>query len=215
MKAGNFFELPKNLPFADYFDPEVDVWQWLPAIEKALKEFSFEGGMGRGDIPPGLHISGDVYIAKGVKLPPYGVIEGPTYIGGGCELRPGVYIRGRVIVGENCVLGNVCEFKNCLLMNNVQTPHYNYVGDSILGNGAHLGAGVVLANLRLDNGPVVVKEGETRYPTNLRKFGAILGEHAQVGCNSVLQPGTILGKDAMVGPARAYGGVLREGKREI
>lgn len=215
VKAGNFFDLRKDHPFKSYFDMDTPVWEWLPNIARALKGFDFKGGMKRDRFPDGLHVSGDVYIHPDVKLPPYGVIEGPVYIGARCQLRPGVYIRGNVITGTGCVLGNVCEFKNCLLMDNVQTPHYNYVGDSILGNGSHLGAGVILANLRLDNKPVSVKIGDELIATNLRKFGAVLGDGAQVGCNSVLQPGTLLGKNSMVGPARSYGGCLAEGRREL
>jgi UDP-N-acetylglucosamine diphosphorylase / glucose-1-phosphate thymidylyltransferase / UDP-N-acetylgalactosamine diphosphorylase / glucosamine-1-phosphate N-acetyltransferase / galactosamine-1-phosphate N-acetyltransferase len=113
-----------------------------------------------------------------------------------------------VIVGADCVLGNSCEFKNCLLMDGVQVPHFNYVGDSILGNGAHLGAGVILSNLRLDQKPISVRLPDATVDTGLRKFGAILGDKAEVGCNAVLQPGTILGKRALVMPTIAFGGFL-------
>ena len=119
--------------------------------------------------------------------------------------------RGNVIVGEGCVLGNSCEYKNCLLLDGVQTPHFNYVGDSILGNGAHLGAGVICSNLRLDQGEVTVKLPSGTVGTGLQKFGAILGDKAEVGCNAVLNPGTLLGPRALVMPCTAFGGYLPAG----
>jgi len=117
-------------------------------------------------------------------------------------------VRGNVIVGEGCVLGNASEFKNCLLMDDVHAPHFNYVGDSILGSGAHLGAGVICSNLRLDQQPVTIRTDTATFETGLRKFGAVLGEEAEVGCNAVLQPGTLLGRRALVMPLTAFGGYL-------
>ena len=157
-----------------------------------------------------MHVTGSVFIHATVKLPAYATIIGPAWIGPETEIRPGAFIRGNVIVGSGCVLGNSCEFKNCLLMDGVQVPHFSYVGDSILGNGAHLGAGVILSNLRLDQQPVTVRSAEATYDTGLRKFGAVLGDKAEVGCNAVLQPGTILGKRALVMPTVAFGGYLPE-----
>jgi bifunctional N-acetylglucosamine-1-phosphate-uridyltransferase/glucosamine-1-phosphate-acetyltransferase GlmU-like protein len=113
-----------------------------------------------------------------------------------------------VIVGEKCVLGNSCEFKNCLLMDQVQVPHFSYVGDSVLGNKAHLGAGAICSNLRLDQQPITIRTGDATYETGLRKFGAILGDGAEVGCNAVLQPGTLLGQRALIMPLTAFGGHL-------
>ncbi|HCJ12198.1 MAG TPA: UDP-N-acetylglucosamine diphosphorylase, partial [Opitutae bacterium] len=143
-----------------------------------------------------------VFFERGVKLPHFGTIEGPAYIGEGSELRPGVYIRQNVIVGKRCVLGNSCEFKNCLLLNDVQAPHFNYVGDSILGNHSHLGAGVILANLRLDSQPIRVKTLNGFIDTGMRKLGAVLGDSAQVACNSVLNPGTLVKPHQHVLPRR-------------
>jgi NDP-sugar pyrophosphorylase family protein len=131
-----------------------------------------------------------------------------VWIGANSEVRPGAYVRGNVIVGEGAVLGNSCEFKNCLLMDRVQVPHFSYVGDSILGNGSHLGAGVICSNLRLDQRQITVHAQGTLHRTGLRKFGAILGEQAEVGCNAVLQPGTVLGRRALVMPLTAFGGFL-------
>ena len=212
MKASTLFSLPASLPFGDYFRQDDPPWVWVKKIAEALKELDWSGYEKREDIPAGICIQADenVFIHPTVKLPAYATIQGPAWIGAETEIRPGAYIRGNVIVGEGCVLGNSCEFKNCLLMNKVQTPHYNYVGDSILGTGAHLGAGVILANLRLDKGEVIVDTPEGRQSTGLRKLGAILGEYAEAGCNAVLQPGTILGKRAMVMSTLAFSGFLAE-----
>tara|TARA_B100001248_G_scaffold262723_1_gene261600 strand:+ start:7018 stop:7698 length:681 start_codon:yes stop_codon:yes gene_type:complete len=208
MQACDLFELPSTLPFTDFFKADAAPWEWLPKINEALASFDFSNHQGHSEIPAGVHVTGDVFIHPTVKLPPYAVIEGPTYIGANTEIRPGAYIRGKVIIGEGCVLGNACEYKNCLLMDQVQTPHYNYVGDSILGTGAHLGAGVILANLRLDQKEVAVKTEKGRIDTGLRKLGALMGEGAEVGCNAVLQPGTILGKKSIVFPTLAFSGTL-------
>lgn len=155
-----------------------------------------------------MHLEGRVWIHPSVKLPPFATIIGPAYIGAKTEIRPGAYIRGNVIAGEGCVLGNSSEFKNCLLLDNVQAPHFNYVGDSILGNGAHLGAGVICSNLRLDQGKVIVRLPAVEVDTGLRKLGAILGDKAEVGCNSVLNPGTLLGPRALIAPCTSFGGYL-------
>lgn len=207
MKASDFFDLPYSLArFAPHFRPEVAPWEWLKVIGTALAEIT-DAPLVTG-CPPGVRIEGKVWIHPGVKLPAYATIIGPTWIGAGCDLRPGAFIRGNVIVGERCVLGNACEFKNCVLLDGVQVPHFSYVGDSILGNAAHLGAGVICSNLRLDQQPVVVRAGERSYETGLRKFGAILGDNAEVGCNAVLNPGSVLGRRALVTPTLAFSGYL-------
>ena len=119
-------------------------------------------------------------------------------------IRPGAFIRGNVIAGENCVLGNSCEFKNCLLLDGVQAAHFNYVGDSLLGNGAHLGAGVICSNLRLDQGEVTVRLPGGTVGTGLKKFGAVIGDRAEIGCNAVLNPGSLIGPRALVMPCTAF-----------
>jgi NDP-sugar pyrophosphorylase family protein len=149
-----------------------------------------------------------VWIHPSVQLPPYATIIGPAWIGPNTEIRPGAFIRGQVIVGEGCLLGNACEFKNCLLMDGVAVPHFNYVGDSILGNRAHFGAGVICSNLRLDQQPIVVRTADSAYETGLRKFGAVVGDNAEVGCNAVLNPGTLLGPRVLVSPAIAVSGYV-------
>jgi NDP-sugar pyrophosphorylase family protein len=149
-----------------------------------------------------------VHLEPGVILPHTATLIGPAWIGAGTEIRPGAYIRGRVITGAGCVLGNACEFKNCVLLDGVEIPHFSYVGDSVLGNRAHLGAGVVLSNLRLDRKEITVHAEGRGYATGLRKFGAILGDAAEVGCNAVLNPGTLLGRRALVMPTVAFSGYL-------
>ncbi|MEO6995828.1 MAG: UDP-N-acetylglucosamine diphosphorylase [Lacunisphaera sp.] len=207
MKASEFFALPPSLArFASFFPAEAAPWEWLKQIGAALEAAEF--GPNELKIPAGVHIEGKVWIHPSVKLPPFAVIIGPTYIGAKTELRPGAYLRGNVIVGEKCVLGNSSEFKNCLLLDGVQAPHFNYVGDSLLGNGAHLGAGVICSNLRLDQGEVIVRLPAGAVATGLRKFGAVLGDKAEVGCNSVLNPGTLLGPRALVAPCTSFGGYL-------
>ncbi len=211
MKARDLFDFPSSLPFAEFFSPEAWPWDWVPKIKEALDNFDFEKAGKRGDIPPGISIQGPVFIHPTVKLPSYGTIIGPAYIGANSEIRPGAYLRGNVIAGENCILGHAGEYKNCLLLEDVQTPHRPYVGDSVLGAGAHLGAGVVLANLRLDRQtvPVVLPDGERR-SSGLSKLGALIGDRAEAGCNAVLQPGTILGRRSIVVPGLAFTGCLPE-----
>lgn len=207
VKASEFFTLPVSLaPFAAHFSAEVPPWEWLKRIGTALAEQKLDGPLPAR--PAGVHIEGAVFIHPTVKLPTYATIIGPAWIGAKTEIRPGAFIRGNVIVGEGCVLGNACEFKNCLLMDKVQVPHFSYVGDSILGNGAHFGAGVICSNLRLDQQPIIVRLPDATYETGLKKFGAIVGDNAEVGCNAVLNPGTLLGPRALVMPAMAFSGYL-------
>ena len=140
MKASSLFSLPDTLPFHDFFKPDMPPWAWVAAIQSALSAFDFSQSKPPDDLPPGVHIEGNVHIEHGVKFPAFAQIEGPVWIGQDTKICPGAYIRSNVIIGKNCVIGNSCEYKNSLLMDKVQTPHYNYVGDSILGNGVHLGA---------------------------------------------------------------------------
>ena len=207
MKASDFFALPLSLaPFAEHFRADVPPWEWLKQIGAALAALT-EPPSARA-LPPGVHVEGKVWLHPSVKLPAYATLIGPAWIGANTDIRPGAFVRGNVIVGEGCVLGNASEFKNCLLMDGAQAPHYNYVGDSILGNDAHFGAGAICSNLRLDQQPIVVRSAEKNYETGLRKFGAILGDKAEVGCNAVLNPGSVLGRRALVMPAMAFTGHL-------
>jgi len=208
VKASEFFALPASLArFAAFFPADVPPWEWLKRLGPALAAHKFEQPL--PPVPAGVHVEGLVYLDPTVKLPHAATIIGPAWIGAHTEIRPGAYIRGNVIVGENCVLGHASEFKHCLLLNRVQAPHFNYVGDSILGNGAHLGAGVICSNVRLDQKSVTLHlPGGAMVDTGLKKFGAILGDRAEVGCNAVLQPGALLGPRALVMPLTAFAGFL-------
>jgi NDP-sugar pyrophosphorylase family protein len=207
VKASEFFALPDSLAvFRAFFSPDAAPWDWLGQIAPALEVHLNQPRPPKA--PPGVHVEGRVHIDPSVALPDHATIIGPVWIGAGTEIRPGAFIRGNVIVGEECVLGNACEFKNCLLMDGVQAPHFNYVGDSILGNRAHLGAGAICSNFRLDHREVAVRLPTGLVDTGLRKFGAILGDGAEVGCNAVLNPGTLLGPRSLVMPAIAFGGFL-------
>lgn len=207
MQAADLFALPPSLQaFAEFFRPAAAPWEWLKQIAPALKAHRFAAA--RPQVPAGVHLEGCVHLDPTVKLPSYATIIGPVWIGARTEIRPGAFIRGNVIVGADGVLGNACEFKNCLLLDRVQVPHFSYVGDSILGNGAHLGAGVICSNLRLDQQEVAVRLPGGSVPTGLRKLGAILGDEAEVGCNAVLQPGAILGRRALVMPLTSFSGHL-------
>jgi NDP-sugar pyrophosphorylase family protein len=207
VKASEFFSLPGSLSeFRPFFAADAAPWDWLKQIGPALAAHRF--GARPAGVPPGVAIEGLVHLGAGVTLPAHATIIGPVWIGAGTQIRPGAFIRGNVIAGEGCVLGNSSEFKNCLLMDGVQAPHFNYVGDSILGNRAHLGAGAICSNLRLDQKHVVIHMERGSVDTGLKKFGAILGDGAEVGCNAVLNPGTLLGPRSLVMPAIAFGGVL-------
>ena len=154
----------------------------------------------------------NIWIAKSAKIAPTACIEGPTIIDENAEIRHSAFIRGKVIVGKNSVVGNSTELKNCILFNNTQAPHFNYIGDSILGYKAHLGAGVILSNLRIDKANIYIKYNKQFLNTDLRKFGAIVGDETEIGCNSVLNPGTILGRNVLVTPLCSIVGVVDEKK---
>lgn len=154
------------------------------------------------------HPSETVWIAKGVKMAPNVSVSGPCIIGKGTELRPGAFIRGSVLIGESCVIGNSVELKNAILFDGVQVPHFNYVGDSVLGYKSHLGAGAVTSNVKSDKTPVVIKGDGEEIPTGRKKVGAMVGDFVEVGCNSVLCPGSVLGPHAQVYPTSCVRGLL-------
>ena len=155
-------------------------------------------------------VSPQVWVHETATVAPTAYLGAPCIIGPGTEVRHCAFIRGSALVGENCVVGNSVELKNCILFDCVQVPHFNYVGDSILGYKAHMGAGSITSNVKSDQSDVVVKDSATRYPTGLKKFGAILGDHVEIGCNSVLNPGTIVGRNATVYPTSCVRGVVPE-----
>ena len=156
-------------------------------------------------------VSENVWIAKDAKIYPNNYIGAPCIIGHEAEVRPGAFIRGSALVGDHCVVGNSTELKNVILFDNVQVPHYNYVGDSILGYKSHMGAGSITSNVKSDKQLVVVKCGEERNETGLKKIGAMLGDRVEVGCNSVLNPGTVIGRDSNVYPTSCVRGTIPEG----
>ncbi len=152
-----------------------------------------------------------VWIHKTAKIYPNNYIEGPCIIGPGTEVRPGAFLRGKILVGENCVVGNSTELKNVILFDNVQVPHYNYAGDSILGYKSHLGAGALTSNVKSDKSLVSVRAGEKKIETGLKKFGAMVGDFVEVGCGSVLNPGTVIGRGSRVYPLSMVRGLVPSG----
>lgn len=180
-------------------------WEALPKIEEFI-------------IKIGNNLDADVYekkgdniwIAKSAKIAPTAYINGPAIIGEDAEVRHCAFIRGKAIVGNGAVVGNSTELKNVILFNKVQVPHYNYVGDSILGFKAHMGAGSVTSNVKSDKKLVIVKNREEKIETGLKKFGAMIGDNVEVGCNSVLNPGTVIGRNANIYPLSCVRGVIPE-----
>lgn len=155
-------------------------------------------------------IAPQVWVHKTAVVAPTAYLGSPCIIGPGTEIRHCAFIRGSALVGENCVVGNSVELKNVILFDNVQVPHFNYVGDSILGYKSHMGAGAVTSNVKSDQTLVVVKNGAEQIPTGLKKFGAMLGDFVEVGCNSVLNPGTVIGKHSNIYPTSCVRGVVPE-----
>ena len=156
------------------------------------------------------HPEETVWIAKDAKIYPNANIYGPCIIGHGTEVRPGAFIRGSALVGDGCVVGNSTELKNVILFDTAQVPHYNYVGDSILGYKSHMGAGSITSNVKSDKSLVVIKNGDEKLETGRKKVGAMLGDRVEVGCNSVLNPGTVIGRDSNVYPVSCVRGVIPE-----
>lgn len=155
-------------------------------------------------------LADDIWVAKTAKIAPTAFIAGPTIIGADTEVRHCAYIRGNALIGKNCVVGNSTELKNVILFDNVQVPHYNYIGDSILGYKSHTGAGAITSNVKSDKTLVSVKCGNEKIETGLKKFGAMLGDCVEIGCGSVLNPGTVIGKGASVYPLSSVRGFVAE-----
>ena len=176
--------------FAGYDHP----WQIVPDIKSITEKLISKGLDGYTLISDG------VLIGKNVTISPTSHIDAPCIIGDNTEVRHGAYIRGSVIIGNGCVIGNSSEIKNSIIMDNAQLPHYNYVGDSVLGESAHLGAGAICSNLRTDKGSVKIHHDGHVIDTGMRKLGAIIGDHVEIGCGAVLCPGTVIGKNSTVYP---------------
>jgi NDP-sugar pyrophosphorylase family protein len=191
------------------FENAANVWDALKQISSYL-QFRLKPAI-HGKLIGKPFISGAVFIGRGTVIEQGAMVKGPAWIGENCEIRNGCYIRENVIVGNGVVLGNSCEFKNSIIFDDAEVPHFNYVGDSIIGHKGHLGAGVILSNVKLNRGEVTVAAGGQILPTGLRKFGAVIGDRAEVGCNSVLSPGSVIGRDTILYPGTLWRGVAPAG----
>ena len=191
---------------ADLFDGAVYPWELLPKISAFLVELG-------GKLPKDRYteVKEHVWVANNATVAPRAFINGPAIIDEEAEIRHCAFIRGNAIVGKGAVVGNSTELKNVILFNKVQVPHYNYVGDSILGFRAHMGAGSITSNVKSDKTLVVVKNGNEKIETGLKKFGAMLGDHVEVGCNSVLNPGTVIGPNSSIYPTSCVRGCIPAG----
>ena len=199
----NLFNLEQTIA-KDIFEGVTYPWEVLPKIEefiislgKTLDKNEYEE---KGE---------NIWIAKSAKVAPTAYIAGPAIIGKNAEIRHCAFIRGKAIVGEGAVVGNSTELKNVILFNKVQVPHYNYVGDSILGYKSHMGAGSITSNVKSDKKLVIVKNDKEQIETGLKKFGAMLGDEVEVGCSSVLNPGTVIGKHTNIYPLSSVRGVIK------
>ena len=204
-KISNMYTLEETIA-KDLFDKVTYPWEVLPNIGSFIKELgntlSSDEYEKRGE---------DVWIAKSAKVAPTACINGPAIIGKEAEVRHCAFIRGNAIVGEGAVVGNSTELKNVVLFNKVQVPHYNYVGDSVLGYKSHMGAGSITSNVKSDKKLVVVKSENEAIETGLKKFGAMLGDNVEVGCGSVLNPGTVIGPNSNIYPLSSVRGIVPAG----
>ena len=189
----------------DYLSQFTYPWEAL----KGIKDFILQLGPTL-DPEEYEEVSENVWVHKTAKVFPSAYLGAPCIIGPETEVRHCAFVRGSALVGRKCVVGNSVELKNVILFDNVQTPHYNYVGDSILGHYSHMGAGSITSNVKADKKLVVVKNGTERIETGIKKFGAMLGDHVEVGCNAVLNPGTVIGRNSNVYPTSCVRGVVPE-----
>ena len=203
-KIKNLYNLEETIT-KDLLEKFEYPWEALPEISKFILEI---GPMLDKDIYE--QKGENIWIAKSANVYPSAYIKGPAIIGENAEVRHCAFIRGNAIVGNNAVVGNSTELKNVILFNNVQVPHYNYVGDSILGYKSHMGAGSITSNVKSDKKLVIVKNGEEKIETGLKKFGAMIGDGVEVGCGSVLNPGSVIGKNTNIYPLSSVRGVVPE-----
>jgi NDP-sugar pyrophosphorylase family protein len=202
---GELFDL-KQTAHAALFDGCKHAWDALKRIKEYVEANARPELKNRCE--GRAYIGDKVFIGEGTVVEDGAMIKGPAIIGRNCEIRHNAYIREHVIIGDGCVIGNSCELKNSLVFNNAQVPHFNYVGDSILGYKAHLGAGVKISNIKLVPGNVTVELDGVPFDTGLRKFGALLGDNTDIGCNSVLNPGTVIGRRSVIYPNTNWRGYL-------
>lgn len=205
IKIVDLFDLSHSVA-ADYLKGFTYPWEALAGISELILELGSKLDLSEYD-----HPEEDVWIHKSVTVFSTAYIHGPCIIGAGTEVRQCAFIRGSALVGENCVIGNSTELKNVIIFDNVQVPHYNYVGDSILGFKSHMGAGSVTSNVKSDKLPVVINNEGEKIETGRKKIGAMLGDFVEVGCNSVLNPGTIVGRNSNIYPTSCVRGVVPEG----
>ena len=189
----------------DYLKGFTYPWEALSGIKQLILSLGQHLGDDYEQVKP------QVWVHKTATVAPTAFLGAPCIIGAGTEVRHCAFVRGSALVGENCVVGNSVELKNVILFDNVQVPHYNYVGDSILGYKSHMGAGSLTSTVKSDKTLVVVKSGSEEMPTGLKKFGAMLGDHVEVGCNSVLNPGTVIGPNTNIYPTSCVRGVVPPG----
>lgn len=208
---GDFMHIPKTTELFDLthtlarllFEKEPYSFFVLPKIKAFIEE------LGKTLSPSEYKKAGEnVWIGENVTIAKTATVTGPAIIGKNTEIRPGAYIRGSVVIGENVVIGNSTEVKNSVIFDEVQIPHYNYVGDSVLGYRSHMGAAAIASNFKLDHGSVVLRKDDEKFETGLRKFGVLLGDFSEIGCGSVLNPGTIVGRKTLVYPLSVVRGII-------
>ncbi len=202
VKITDLFDL-SHTASAEYLSRFTYPWEALKGISNIIIELGSRLDPDEYDNP-----TENVWIHKTAKVFPSAYIGSPCIIGAGTEVRHCAFIRGSALIGENCVIGNSAELKNVIIFDNVQTPHYNYVGDSILGYKSHMGAGSITSNVKSDKTNVVIKNGSEALETGIKKIGAMLGDFVEVGCNSVLNPGTIVGRNSNIYPTSCVRGVI-------
>jgi len=206
LTAQLFFDLESFRHKALWAD-DTPVWSALHKLKIYLNNLEYRIEI---DIPAGVYLQNPhlISIGKGTVIEPGTLIQGPCIIGQDCTIRHGAYIREHVILGNRCSVGHATELKHSIILDEAAATHFVYIGDSIVGNGANLGAGVKCANLRLDRNEVTVQWENTKMQSGLKKFGAIIGDRVQIGCNSVLNPGTLIGKDSVCRPLVNVGGYI-------
>ena len=201
-KISNLYNLNETIA-KEIFEEITYPWEALPKINDFIIKLGNTLDQSKYN-----KIGEDVWIAKNAQIMPTAYIKGPAIIGENAEIRHCAFIRGKVIIGEGAVVGNSTELKNVILFNKVQVPHYNYVGDSILGYKAHMGAGAITSNVKSDKKLVVVKNGKEKIETGIKKFGAMIGDEVEVGCGSILNPGSVIGKNTNIYPLSSVRGVI-------
>lgn len=204
LKTTNFLDIEKTIAKELLVNVNTP-WNALPKISQFILELGKNLSLDKFD-----KIAEDIWVAKSAKISETACLNGPLIVDEEAEIRHCAYIRGCVIVGKRTVVGNSTEIKNSILFDNVQVPHYNYIGDSILGYKAHMGAGSITSNVKADKSNIKITTNEKKIDTNLRKFGAILGDYVEIGCNTVLNPGTIIGKNSNIYPLCSVRGVVPE-----